>query len=146
MKRIYTVMVADLFHHGHVDFLRRARLLGDYLVVGLLPDERVASYKREPVLNWEERKTVVESCRYVDEVWPQITDVTNNEFMIRHNFALEVYAALNEKENQRLLARYEGTLDLKYVKRIDYTDAISTTKIIQRIFERGPSLVKHPAT
>ena len=146
MKRIYTVMVADLFHHGHVDFLRRARLLGNYLVVGLLPDERVVSYKREPVLTWKERKLVVESCRYVDEVWLHSSDGATSEFMIRHKFALKVYAALNEKENQRLLARYEGKLDLKYVKRIDYTSAISTTKIIQRIVERGPSLVKHPAT
>ena len=98
-------MVADLFHHGHVDFLRRARLLGDYLVVGLLTNERVASYKREPVLTWKERKTVVESCKYVDEVWPHSIDGINSEFMIRHKFALKVYAALNEKENQRQLGR-----------------------------------------
>ncbi len=48
-------MVADLFHHGHVLFLQRARELGDYLIVGIHADDVVTSYKRRPILTMEER-------------------------------------------------------------------------------------------
>jgi cytidyltransferase-like protein len=48
---VYTDMCADLFHAGHVNFLRQARALGDRLVVGIHSDETIASYKGTPVMN-----------------------------------------------------------------------------------------------
>ncbi len=48
-------MVADLFHYGHVNFLRQAREHGDYLLVGVHADETVMSYKRRPIFSMEER-------------------------------------------------------------------------------------------
>jgi len=45
-------MVADLFHFGHVNFLRQAREHGDYLLVGIHGDEVVENYKRMPILRW----------------------------------------------------------------------------------------------
>ena len=48
-------MVADLFHYGHVNFLRQARKYGDYLMVGVHADETVMSYKRRPILSRDER-------------------------------------------------------------------------------------------
>ena len=70
MTRVYADMVADLFHAGHVEFLRRARELGDELVVGIHSDETVAGYKRAPVMTMAERVRVVAACRHVDEVVP----------------------------------------------------------------------------
>ena len=52
MVRVYADMVADLFHHGHVLFLQRARSLGDYLIVGIHADDVVMSYKRRPILTY----------------------------------------------------------------------------------------------
>ena len=66
--RVYVVMVADLFHYGHVNFLRQARKHGDYLLVGVHADETVMSYKRRPIFSMEERVASVKHCRYVDEV------------------------------------------------------------------------------
>ena len=48
-------MVADLFHYGHVEFLRQAKQLGDHLIVGICSDNDVKSYKRKPILSMEER-------------------------------------------------------------------------------------------
>ena len=64
---IFTTGVFDLFHHGHVKFLREASKLGDFLLVGLHSDRTVLKYKQHlPVMNLQERVDVVQSCRYVD--------------------------------------------------------------------------------
>ena len=68
MIRIYVDMVADLFHYGHVEFLKKARSLGDYLLVGIHADDAVASYKRTPILTMDERMACINGCRFVDEV------------------------------------------------------------------------------
>ena len=62
MTRIYVDMVGDLFHRGHVELLKSARAMGDFLVVGVLSDSQVASYKRVPVMDMEERVVVIEAC------------------------------------------------------------------------------------
>lgn len=66
--KVYVDIVGDLFHAGHVDFLKKARSFGDYLIVGVLADDVVEGYKRQPVLSLDERVKMVAACRYVDEV------------------------------------------------------------------------------
>ncbi len=69
----YTTGVFDMFHIGHLNILRRAKEMCDYLIVGVSTDELCASYKhKKPVIPYEERKAIVEAIRYVDEVVPQI--------------------------------------------------------------------------
>ena len=68
MKIIYCDMVADLFHYGHANFLKQCSELGDYLIVGIHSDNDVESYKRKPILSFEERIKVVKACKYVDKV------------------------------------------------------------------------------
>ena len=53
MTRVYVDMVADLFHYGHVEFLRKARSLGDYLLAGICRDDTLVAYKRRPILTME---------------------------------------------------------------------------------------------
>ena len=50
MVRVYVDMVADLFHYGHVELLRQARALGDYLLVGVHADDAVLAHKRKAIL------------------------------------------------------------------------------------------------
>jgi cytidyltransferase-like protein len=136
MRRIYATMVADLFHYGHVEFLRAARELGDYLIVGVLSDEAVARRKRLPIMNLEERMRVVAACRYVDEVRAH-QERTSNDFMQRHDLSIKVYAAVDEEENTERVERYRRQgLDPRYYRRIPYTPTISTTRIIQRLRDR----------
>lgn len=69
----YTTGVFDLFHIGHLNILKRAKAECDYLIVGVSTDELVEEYKHKtPIIPYEERKTIVESIKYVDEVVPQI--------------------------------------------------------------------------
>ena len=75
MKKIgYTTGVFDLFHIGHLNILKRARLECDYLIVGITTDELAMSIKGEkPFIPFEERMEIVESIKFVDEVVPQTT-------------------------------------------------------------------------
>ncbi len=70
MKKVLTVGVYDLLHVGHVELFRKAKALGDYLVVAVQDSEVVQAYKPEAkmVCSTEERCYMVRAIRYVDEV------------------------------------------------------------------------------
>ena len=58
MKKVYVAMSADLVHPGHLNIIRTAAELGE-VIVGVLTDKAIASYKRLPYMNWEQRSAVV---------------------------------------------------------------------------------------
>ena len=68
MVRVYTSGVFDLFHVGHLEALQKAKALGDYLIVGMATDEDAASYKRMPVIPYEQRCRIIASIDSVDAV------------------------------------------------------------------------------
>lgn len=73
MKSIgYTTGVYDLFHIGHLNLLKKARLECDYLIVGVTTDELSESRKgKKPIIPFVERLEIVEHIKFVDEVVPQ---------------------------------------------------------------------------
>lgn len=68
---IITYGTFDILHIGHINLLRRARALGDRLVVGLSSDAFNHGKHKSSLLDYENRKVVLESIRYVDEVFPE---------------------------------------------------------------------------
>lgn len=83
VKRVLTYGTFDLLHYGHIRLLKRARALGDYLVVAISTDEFNAIKGKTSYLAYPERKEIVQSIRYVDLVIPEldweqkIDDITN---------------------------------------------------------------------
>ena len=72
MKRVITYGTFDLLHYGHINLLRRAKALGDYLIVALSTDEFNRNMKhKKTYFPYEERKLLLESIRYVDLVIPE---------------------------------------------------------------------------
>lgn len=72
MKKVITYGTFDLLHYGHINLFKRARQLGDYLVVALSTDEfNVCSKAKESYFSYEERKSLLEAIRYVDLVIPE---------------------------------------------------------------------------
>ena len=71
MKRIITYGTFDLLHYGHINLLKRAKELGDYLVVGLSTDEFNTIKGKHAYFTYEQRKLLVEAIRYVDLVIPE---------------------------------------------------------------------------
>jgi glycerol-3-phosphate cytidylyltransferase len=72
-KRVLTYGTFDYLHIGHINILRRARDLGDYLVVGLSTDEFNWLKHKQSHCSFEERKAILESIRHVDLVIPEVT-------------------------------------------------------------------------
>ncbi len=71
-KKVYVAMSADLLHHGHLNVINEARKIGD-IVIGLLTDKAIASFKRLPYMSYEQRKIIVENLKGVVDVIPQET-------------------------------------------------------------------------
>ncbi len=71
MKRVLTYGTYDLLHYGHIRLLQRSRALGDYLIVALSTDEFNESKGKKAYHNYETRKLMLESVRYVDLVIPE---------------------------------------------------------------------------
>lgn len=85
MKKVITYGTYDLLHWGHINLLKRAKDLGDYLIVGLSTDKFNAIKHKTSYHDYEERKKNLNAIRYVDEIIPEndwdqkIDDVKNND-------------------------------------------------------------------
>lgn len=88
MKKVITYGTFDLLHYGHINLLKRAKELGDYLVVALSSDEFNEVKGKKSYFKYEERKLMLEAIKYVDEVikeetWEQkINDVIKHKINI----------------------------------------------------------------
>lgn len=73
MKRVITYGTFDVLHYGHINLLKRAKALGDYLIVVLSSDEFNQIKHKKSYYTYEQRKLILEACRYVDLVVPEYT-------------------------------------------------------------------------
>ena len=126
---MYVDMVADLFHQGHVELLRRAKNYGDNLIVGIHSDEVVMTYKRKPVCSMKERIFVVDSCKYVDKIIPDAPLIITKEYADKHQIDLVVHG--NDIQNSEIQLWYGEVIEKLVL--LPYTDGISTTDILQRL-------------
>jgi cytidyltransferase-like protein len=131
ITRVYVDMVADLFHYGHVNFLRQARSHGDFLLVGIHADETVESYKRTPILTMKERIASVEGCRYVDEVVPNAPLEITREWIEKHNIDLIMHG--DDVSSETRNTWYSVPIEMGIYQSVGYTQGISTTELISRI-------------
>ena len=87
-KKVYVGLSADIIHEGHINILKIASNYGD-VIVGLLTDEAIASYKKVPYLNYNRRKIIVQNIRFVKKVIPQKTlDYVENLNLIKPDFVV----------------------------------------------------------
>ncbi|SFE17599.1 adenylyltransferase/cytidyltransferase family protein [Nitrosomonas sp. Nm166] len=138
-KRVYTRMVADLFHEGHVNFLRAARALGTHLTVCVVSDERVVESKGKlPVMKQAERAAVVAACKYVDAVMTETPASVTVGFMQKNGFDIYTFACASEHER---LDKYQlcATLPAEMIQELAYTPGISTSELVMRILDGAGS-------
>ena len=139
-KIVYVGMSADLIHHGHINIINTARKYGT-VIVGLLTDEAIASYKRIPFLTYEERKKVMESIIGVKEVVPQNTlDYVENLEKIKPNFVVhgDDWKKGIQKETREKVIRVLKKWGGKLIEP-KYTDGVSSTSLIDHKMSEGVS-------
>jgi len=137
-KIVYVGMSADLIHPGHLNILQEAQKHGE-VVVGLLTDEAIASYKRVPFMEFEQRKLVIENIKGVSRVIPQTTlDYVPNLEALRPDYVVhgdDWQTGVQAKTRQRVietLARWGGKLI-----EVPYTKDISSTTLHAAMKEVG---------
>ena len=138
-KVVYVDGTFDLLHPGHIDFFKRAKALGNYLIAGVLDDSCVESYKRTPIISLKERTTMLENLRLVDKVIspaPFYNSKFGNltkEFLQKNEIDYVVYAG----ELGSWSCHYQAAIEMNIMTIFDYgKDNISTSEIIKRIQDR----------
>ena len=124
MKRVITYGTFDLLHYGHINLLRRARALGDYLVVALSTDEFNWNEKHKKCyFTYEQRKNMLEAIRYVDRVIPEENWAQKRTDV--HDYDIDVFVMGDDWAGKFDFLKEEG-VEVVYLPR---TPDISTTQI-----------------
>lgn len=124
MKTVLTYGTFDLLHKGHINILRRAKELGDHLIVAVSTDEFNALKGKKAYYSYEDRKMIVEAIRYVDEVIPEETWEQKREDVKKHHVDIVVMGSDWEGAPEFEVLRND--CQLVYLPR---TEDISTTQI-----------------
>ena len=139
-KKVYVGLSVDIIHEGHINILKTASKYGE-IIVGLLTDEAIASYKNIPYLNYNRRKIIIQNIKYVKKVIPQNTlSYVPNLKLIKPDFVVhgDDWKKGVQKQTRhdviKILKGWSGKLiEPKYTKNI------SSTLIKNRILEIGIS-------
>ena len=123
MKRVITYGTYDLLHYGHIALLKRARALGDFLMVALSSDEFNVGKGKQAYFSYEERKVMLEAIRYVDLVVPELTWGQKTEDIA--NYGIDVFV-MGDDWNGEFDDQLKGLCEVVYLPR---TPEVSTTRI-----------------
>lgn len=133
MKRILTYGTFDLLHYGHIRLLKRAKELGDYLIVAVSTDEFNEIKNKKAYHNYETRKLMLEAVRYVDLVIPENTWEQKIDDVKKYHVDTVVMGG-----------DWAGSDKFEYLKEhceliyLDRTEGISTTKIKEDLLLQEP--------
>ena len=127
-KKVYVGLSVDIIHEGHINILKIANSYGD-VIVGLLTDDAIASYKNIPYLDYKRRKIIVQNIKYVKKVIPQHTlSYVTNLNLIKPHFVVhgddwkKGVQKQTRKDVIKTLKKWSGKLiEPKYTKNISST-------------------------
>ena len=135
-KKVYVGMSADIIHHGHINIINIAKSYGN-VIVGLLNDKAITSYKRIPINSFENRKKLVSSINGVyDVVKQEELDYTNNLNKIKPDYVVhgDDWKEGPQKQTRENIINQLKNWNGKLIE-VPYTPNISTTAIINKIID-----------
>jgi phosphoenolpyruvate phosphomutase len=137
-KKVYVGMSVDLIHHGHINIITEAAKYGE-VIIGLLTDKAIASYKRLPYLDFEHRKRIIENIKGVSQVIPQEElNYVPNLMKLKPDYVVhgdDWKTGIQKRTREQViecLKNWGGELI-----EIPYTKDISSTKLNERLKEIG---------
>lgn len=138
MKTVYLAMSADIIHHGHIKVINEAKKYGR-VIIGVLTDEVIASYKKVPLLPFEERKIIIENIKDVSEVVEQSSlDYTPNLLKYKPDYVIhgdDWRTGIQSSIRQSVLdtlGQWGGELI-----EVEYSEEASIVKLEQMLRETG---------
>ena len=130
MKRVITYGTYDLLHYGHINLLKRAKALGDYLIVAISTDEfNWNSKQKKCYFTYEQRKALVEAVRYVDLVIPEENWEQKKSDM--HEYHIDTFVIGDDWKGKFDFLREEG-VEVVYLPR---TPEISSSQIKKDLYD-----------
>lgn len=141
MTIVYSFLVLDLPHRGHIQHLQMAQELGDFLIVGVLDGDTVEGYKRRPVMLLEERMKMASRIKGVDMVIPQFEKFPLENLRLLHKMfpsdrLICVHGSDWKKEEFKQIIDYLKSIGGE-LRLLPYYHPQSTTSIIRAIKEKG---------
>lgn len=126
-KTVITFGTFDLYHIGHLNLLERTKEYGDYLVVGVSSDSLNYSKKqRTPVYSYSERKRILETTTFVDEVFMEESLAKKRDYIIQHKADVLIMG-------DDWKGKFDEFGDICEVIYLPRTTGISSTEVIERI-------------
>ncbi|CAM8889037.1 unnamed protein product [Rhodiola kirilowii] len=143
---VYIDGAFDLFHAGHVEILRLARGLGDFLLVGIHTDQTVSAKrgKHRPIMNLHERSLSVLACRYADDVIIGAPSAISKDMITTFNISLVVHGTVAEDndDQQERDQRFAVAISMGIYQQLESPLDIKTTTIIRRIISNHDAYQK----
>ena len=131
----YVGICGDLFHAGHLNILQTAKMHCRIVVAGVLTDEAIITYKRKPVMPFEERKRIIENMECVDLVVSQCSlSYKDNLLKLKPDFLFhgkDWREGVQKKTREESIAILEGIGGR--VVEIDCYEGVSTTQVIAKL-------------
>lgn len=129
MKKVITYGTYDLLHVGHINLLKRAKAMGDYLMVVVSSDEFNAIKGKKAFYSFEDRKTILEAIKYVDEVLPEYTWEQKIDDVVNNN--VDVFVMGDD-----WTGKFDFLKEYCEVVYLPRTDGISTTQIKEELSKK----------
>ena len=132
MVKVLTYGTYDLLHYGHIRLLKRAKEMGDYLIVALSSDDFNALKGKKSYYDYETRKMMLEAIRYVDLVIPEDSWEQKSSDIDKYDIDIVVMGS-DWKDSEQ----FEVLKDFCEVRYLERTEGISTTKIKKELQKVG---------
>lgn len=137
---ILAIGVFDLLHINHINFLKKCKSLGKFLTVAVSTDNSCKNYKRQPIINENERLELIKNLYFVDKAFLIDNSWVNENILTKYKIDKLVHAH-NEKEHLEFIKHADSLTNNLYSKlenegryiRLDYHKGISTSNIISKI-------------
>ena len=132
--KVYVGMSADIIHPGHMNILKEASSYGE-VIVGLLTDQAIASYKKIPLMSYEERFSIIDGIKYVSKIVKQDTlDYTNNLMDIKPKYVVhgdDWTTGIQKNVRKKVIEVLKGW-DGELVE-VPYTEGVSSTSVKEKL-------------
>ncbi len=139
MKIVYTDGIFDLFHRGHVEYLKACKNifkdLGEevFLIVGIVNDKDASGYKRIPIYNENDRYEIIENIKCVNKIIKDAPLIITEDFMDQHKIDYVIHSFSNSNDEGAQDEFFKVPIQMGKFKKIQYYSSISTTDIIKKI-------------